>query len=873
MAIEKDKIIASAAKLVQKGQYAKALKEYQRLLAAEPNDERTLQKVADLYLRMDDTKNAVSVYNRVAELYAQNGFFNKAIAVYRQLLNLTPNNFDLHLRLADLYKSIGLMAETVAEYQKVVDAFESQGMTRDALEVMRRIVDLDPTNIGNRIKLAEGYLGIQDLDTARREFRRVIEYLRDNRLDDDYLRLLDRYAQVFPDDKASVIELTRLLAARNEFRRALGRLQTALKHYPDDVDVLDLLANVFRRMEQPQKAVTVMRELARLHADAGATAEQVRVLKTILEIVPDDEDAVAELADLGIEGFGGRIEELGGAEELLIEDGFDDGPQEEIIEFEAPVDEAGIPRPSPAQLAQVEKLIGEAQVFVRYGMFGQAEERLTQAIEITPYSTDVMAAWRDLYLKREQWEEASRTSLQIARLRLPYEGIPGVVLALEEAVELLPDDRALPRLRRHIETLDERSAEALLDDFIASEDALEAVAEAMLPADTARGGPRSLSSLPAAAFTPVDLGQPSGRAPDEEEPLILLEDEGPVEAPSSRRSMPAVPADEETDFSGLDDAAPPVTPPTRAAIPALGARPGERGAPRSTARLEAARKEPVDPLPRDIRAAEKLIKDGQVDAGLAALARLLVHHPDDPRVADAMERGERRAALAQKQAARAERVKKARAERVPLDLDALVSGAIADESVNLADALLDDEDLAGSDWSPPGGGLNARSGPDDRDDPVAFLAAFQTGRLDAIDETAYESHWELAQSYRAQGLFDEAVQSLRACAAYPDGAFTALVALAVTYALKGDLAGAGLFARMAGRLPEGRGRLRAALHYDAGRVYADRDDADAALLHMQRVVDLAPEYEDAAARAAELEAVGAAAAAAEPVDAWIDTLG
>ncbi|HEY6106985.1 MAG TPA: tetratricopeptide repeat protein, partial [Anaeromyxobacteraceae bacterium] len=48
MAVDKNKITAEATKLVQKGQFDKAIKAYERILQDDPKDVRVLLKVGEL---------------------------------------------------------------------------------------------------------------------------------------------------------------------------------------------------------------------------------------------------------------------------------------------------------------------------------------------------------------------------------------------------------------------------------------------------------------------------------------------------------------------------------------------------------------------------------------------------------------------------------------------------------------------------------------------------------------------------------------------------------------------------------------------------------------------------------------------------------
>jgi len=88
--MDKNKIIEAAAKLVAKGAYDKAIKEYQKILNADPKDTRALQKLGELYQKKNDNVQAAHFFTKVAESYSGEGFFLKAVALYKQVLKLSP---------------------------------------------------------------------------------------------------------------------------------------------------------------------------------------------------------------------------------------------------------------------------------------------------------------------------------------------------------------------------------------------------------------------------------------------------------------------------------------------------------------------------------------------------------------------------------------------------------------------------------------------------------------------------------------------------------------------------------------------------------------------------------------------------------------
>jgi len=85
VAVDRDKVLQAAQKLVEKKRYDKAIVEYQRLVPEDPKDARTFLKIGDLYLKPRAVRRGRRDYERVGQFYSLQGFALKAIAVYKQI--------------------------------------------------------------------------------------------------------------------------------------------------------------------------------------------------------------------------------------------------------------------------------------------------------------------------------------------------------------------------------------------------------------------------------------------------------------------------------------------------------------------------------------------------------------------------------------------------------------------------------------------------------------------------------------------------------------------------------------------------------------------------------------------------------------------
>lgn len=295
MANNKEKLIAGAQKLVEKGQFDKAIKEYLKVVQLDDKDVRVWLKIGDLYAKLGKKPEATETYQRVAEFYSQQGFYLKAVAVYKQILKIDPRLVDVNQRLAELYKQLGLLSDAMEQYKQVATFFQSEGRIRDALAALKQIVELDPETIANRIKLAELYSQQQMIREAIDEFTKAAEQLKEAHRTDEYMRVAERLLFLSPDNRPVSKELARLYIERADPRRALPKLQVCFKADPRDTEVLSLLARAFEALDQRAKSVSVLKELARILGENGDRRARDDVYRKILQLQPGDPDAEAAL--------------------------------------------------------------------------------------------------------------------------------------------------------------------------------------------------------------------------------------------------------------------------------------------------------------------------------------------------------------------------------------------------------------------------------------------------------------------------------------------------------------------------------------------------------------------------------------------------
>lgn len=401
--MDKNKILDAAAKLVAKGAYDKAIKEYQKVLDADPKDVRVLHKLGELYEKKNDNIQAAGFFTKVADGYASDGFSMKAIALYKKVLKLDPNLMEVNLKLAELHQQHQLMSEAMAYYQAVANHYDKGGNVRASLDILKKMVDLDPENVASRIKLADLYAREQMNAEAGQEYKRAAEYLKRNNRVDDYLRVAERLSSLEPNNLELARDLAQEYLNRGDQKRALARLQVCFKADPRDVQTLNLLAQAFQGLGQTSKTLSVYKELAKVYSETQRADEANRIWAKVAQLDPNDPDVLARSAP--------KPQAAAPAP----------APAAARPATPAPAAPAPAPAAAPASAGglsrdQLAKLLTETDVYVKYGLHDKALEHLRRVFAVDPENLDAHEKAYHIYVAANNSQAAAEQLLNVLRL-------------------------------------------------------------------------------------------------------------------------------------------------------------------------------------------------------------------------------------------------------------------------------------------------------------------------------------------------------------------------------------------------------------------------------------------------------------------------
>ncbi len=187
-----------------------------------------------------------------AQRNAQRGQLDKAIKDYQQALQIDSGDIQTRLRLGDVFAKKGATREAIEQYSRVAERHSGDGFYLKAIAVHKQILKLDASHIESSSRLADLYHKQGLLSDALATYRQVAA-------------VYDRQGAV---------------------REALDTLTKMADLDPQNVAIRVKLGELYLKASIKESGIEQLLKAAALYGQSGKTAEQGRILETILAAGP-----------------------------------------------------------------------------------------------------------------------------------------------------------------------------------------------------------------------------------------------------------------------------------------------------------------------------------------------------------------------------------------------------------------------------------------------------------------------------------------------------------------------------------------------------------------------------------------------------------
>lgn len=245
---KKEKLLADAQKLIQKGQTDKAIACFQETIALDPGDLRVRQRLAELFAKLRRLDEARKEFEVIGKSLTSNGFYMKAIAIYKQIEKLFPEDINIALILASLHEKHGLGAAALVEYKRVFDHYEKLNNASEALKALDAMQRVDARNPNIKLKYAEVLFQNERLDEALVAFETLGHLLVERRDDAALVRLSGRLEKLFPQKSGFVFTILEQEVHGGGAENAASVLQSLIRQNQQNFPAWRLLITAYQEL-------------------------------------------------------------------------------------------------------------------------------------------------------------------------------------------------------------------------------------------------------------------------------------------------------------------------------------------------------------------------------------------------------------------------------------------------------------------------------------------------------------------------------------------------------------------------------------------------------------------------------------------------
>ncbi|HXZ86326.1 MAG TPA: tetratricopeptide repeat protein [Myxococcota bacterium] len=170
---DRSESLARAAKAEGRGKRKKAIAEYRKVLAQEPDNPAILVKLAALLAQTKQLDEARARFQAAAETYAKQEFDDKSLAVYRQAVTYLPKRVELWERMAQLDVKRKRVPEAIRDLLEGSAKFRRRAERQSAIRLLRMAIKVEPWQFEATMRLAR----LLAKEGARPEARSLYEGL------------------------------------------------------------------------------------------------------------------------------------------------------------------------------------------------------------------------------------------------------------------------------------------------------------------------------------------------------------------------------------------------------------------------------------------------------------------------------------------------------------------------------------------------------------------------------------------------------------------------------------------------------------------------------------------------------------------------
>lgn len=276
---DKASVIKEVQKYLSKGQIDKAIIEWERLIKEYP-DGNSYNALGDLYLKKGDRKNALNAFREAAKIFKKEGFSHKAFGLYKKILNINPADAASLISLGEISEERGLKTDAIKYYFAAADSLSKEGLKERLFDIYNKILNISPSNIPFRTKIAEIYIKEGLKSEAAKEFLNIAKIFEEKGEIEKSIEHYRKALDIQPTYKDAILGINHILEKTGDFQKAIEHIKEALSILPQDTEIHIRCAEI--------------------HIHTGMLDKAKEYIKKVTEIEPSNIKAIKLLGEIDI---------------------------------------------------------------------------------------------------------------------------------------------------------------------------------------------------------------------------------------------------------------------------------------------------------------------------------------------------------------------------------------------------------------------------------------------------------------------------------------------------------------------------------------------------------------------------------------------
>ncbi|MEK6302132.1 MAG: TonB family protein [Acidobacteriota bacterium] len=276
MPFNKTEALRRAEEHVSKGEITGAIAIHRMIAQADPYDLNTINALGELYVNAGRTQEAIADFTRIADGYLTSGSGIKAAYLLRKALDLDPSNAAALVKLAEVYLREGMIEKAHDEFIRAGALLVREGQITGALQANHRALTAKPGSPQARAAIAALQADAAAFETGslRGATKPESPGVRNSRGLASKQEARPALDLSNADEESLIQQLSKaeMLVGYGQVDQAIALLKEVVTNSPDNLDVHGKLKDVYLRNEMIREAAQECLELARIHEARGESA-------------------------------------------------------------------------------------------------------------------------------------------------------------------------------------------------------------------------------------------------------------------------------------------------------------------------------------------------------------------------------------------------------------------------------------------------------------------------------------------------------------------------------------------------------------------------------------------------------------------------